>query len=288
MGRLSFQNTSGHVPNNAVVPALVNPPVIFIAPAARTVSGGEIWMAISCNDANYGGCIIHASNDGGSYYCIGSLRGSSTHGVLTSALAAATGTDTTHTLAIDVHLSGGDIEPVSQETVDTHDSFCYVDGEFLAYRDAALTGAGLYDLTYLIRGLYGSTPGAASGGPFVVCNDALFKYRFNKNLVGSTIYLKFQGFNGIEDGLQDMADLVAYPFAVSSDGGIKALTSDLVPLSSSISALESSVSGLLAVSAPVVPLMAGGFNEDIIYGVGDNKVPNFITTSDGDLVYVGI
>lgn len=41
-------------------------------------------------------------------------------------------------------------------------------------------------------------------------------------------------------------------------------------------------------SPAIIPLMAGGFNEDIIYGVGDNKVPNFMTTTDGDLVYVGI
>jgi len=38
-------------------------------------------------------------------------------------------------------------------------------------------------------------------------------------------------------------------------------------------------------SSTLIPLMAGGFNEDIIYGVGDNKMPNFLTDSNGDLIY---
>jgi hypothetical protein len=285
MARGDYQSASGHKPNNAYVPALVNPPVIFIAPSARTVSGGEIWMAVSCDDANYGGCIVHASNDGATYTQIGKFVGQSTHGVLTAALASATGTDTTHTLAIDVHLSRQTMTGVSQTVADNHDSFCYVGGEFLAYRDSAMTGTGLYSLSYLHRGLYDSTPGASSGAKFALCNDALFKYRFNKNLVGSTIYLKFQGFNGVGAGLQEMSALTAYTFAVTADGGIKALLSDLVPITSEISTLTGTVAGLVDGSLAVMPLMYGGFNEDIVYNTGDNKVPDFLTDADGDLYY---
>lgn len=239
MARGDYQSAAGHKPNNTYVPALVNPPTLFIASSEHTVSGGEIWMAVSCNDTNYGGCVIHASNDGGHYYIIGRMRGKSTHGVLTAALPAATGTDTTHTLAVDVHLSGGTINAVSQTTLDTHDSLCYVGGEFLAYKDAALnlSGIGYYNLNHLERGLYGSTPGAAGGAAFVLCNEQLFKYRFNRNLAGKTIYLKFQGFNGVESGYQDLADLTAYPFYVSSDGGVKALQSDITLLQEAIGAL---------------------------------------------------
>ncbi|TAN71626.1 MAG: fibronectin type III domain-containing protein [Methylobacter sp.] len=238
MARGDYQRAGGHKPNNTYVPALVNPPTIFIAPSEHTVSGGEIWMAVSCNDTNYGGCVIHASNDNSHYYIIGRMRSKSTHGVLTSALVSATGTDTAHTLSVDVHLSGGTIDGVSQTTIDTHDSLCYVGGEFLAYKDAALSsGIGYYNLSHLQRGLYGSTPGAVSGAPFVLCNEQLFKYRFNRNLAGSTIYLKFQGFNGVESGYQDLASITAYPFYVSSDGGIKALQSDITLLQEAIGAL---------------------------------------------------
>ncbi len=285
MARGDYQSAGGHKPNNAYVPAVLNPPIIFIAPSERTVSGGEIWMGVSCDDDNYGGCIIHASNDDATYTQIGKFTGRSTHGTLTAALAGATGTDTTHTLAVDVRLSRQALTGVSQAVVDNHDSFCYVGGEFLAYRDSAMIGAGLYNLTYLHRGLYGSTPGASSGAKFALCNDALFKYRFNKNLVGSTIYLKFQGFNGVGGGLQELSALTAYAFAVTSDGGTKALLSDLVPITSGIGTLSGTVAGLVDGSLAVTPLMYGGFNDDIVYNTGDNKVPDFLTDADGDIYY---
>lgn len=235
MARGDIPEASGHKPNNAVVPALVNPPVIFIAPAARTVSSGEIWMAVSCDDVNYGGCIIYASNDDGeSYHRIGYLRGSSTHGVLTAPLPSATGLDTTHTLAIDVLASGGVIESPGQVSLDTHDALCFAGGEFLAFKTATPTALGFYDLTHLERGLYGSEAGSGTGAPFVMCDDKLFRYPFNANLVGHTIWLKFQGANGGQKGLQDIAELVAYPFVVSGDGGRKALQSDLEPIIASV------------------------------------------------------
>lgn len=228
MARYDVQTASGHVPNNAVVPALVNPPVIFIAPAARTVSSGEIWIAVSCDDPDYGGCIIHASNDDGeSYHRIGFLRGSSVQGVLRTALPAAAGLDTTHTLAVDVSASRGVIESPGQVSLETYDSLCFVGNEFLAFKTATAIDVGVYDLTYLERGLYGSDAGAYSGDPFVICDGRVFKYPFNANLVGHTIRLKFQGFNGSQKGLQELSDLVAYAFTVTSDGGTKALISDL-------------------------------------------------------------
>jgi hypothetical protein len=226
VARYDTQDAEGFAPNDAESPALVSPPVIFIAPSARTVASGEIWIAVSCVSANYGGCIVHVSNDGASYHRLGVIHGNATHGVLTAALPSGSGTDVINTLAVDIADTGNTIESVSQATADTHDSLVYAGGEFLAYRDATLTGLGLYNLTYLERGLYGSTAGAASGANFALIDSSIFRYGFNKNLVGSTVYLKFQAFNNVGRGLQDMADLVAYSFAVTSDGGVKALLSD--------------------------------------------------------------
>jgi hypothetical protein len=227
MARYDTQEAQGFAPNDDATPALVSPPVIFIAPPARTVASGEIWIAVSCVSANYGGCIVHVSNDGATYHRLGVIRGNATHGVLTAALPTGSGTDVTNTLAVDIADSGNTIESVSQATADTHDSLVYAGGEFLAYRDATLTGIGSYNLTHLKRSLYGSTAGAISGSEFALIDSSIFRYGFNKNLVGSTVYLKFQAFNNVGGGLQAMADLVAYSFIVTSDGGVKALLSDL-------------------------------------------------------------
>ena len=241
MAKNDFQQPIRHKPNDAYIPALVNPPCVFIAPKERTVAGGEIWIAVSCNDNHYGGCIIYASTDGVGYTRMGQLSGNATHGIVTADLASANGTDVTHTLAVDVHLSGGVILGVNQTDVDTLDTLCYVGGEFLAFRDAQTTGVGLYNLSYLKRGLYGSTPGAANQSPFVLCNNALFRYRFNRNLLGKTIHLKFQGFNGVGRGLQDMADLVDYTFSVTHEGGVNVLDSDLIPIFNNLAVLNAQV-----------------------------------------------
>jgi hypothetical protein len=230
MARYDGEEAADDGPNHAVAPALVNAPVIFLAPKERTVSSGEIWIAVSCNDANYGGCVVWASNDDAAYEPIGKIHGNATHGVLTAELPAASGLDMAHALAVDIAASRKTLESRDQQTVDVHDSLCYAGGEFLAYRDAVLTGAGLYSLSYLRRGLFGSAPGAAIGAPFVFNTQRLFRYRFNKNLVGKTLWFKFQGFNLFKAGLQNLADVTAYPFSVTADGGVKALLSDLAAL----------------------------------------------------------
>lgn len=221
--------TLNNKPDTAVIPALVNTPCIFIAPSALTVASGEIWIAVSCNDTNYGGCIVWASNDNDHYIKLGRMRGNSTHGLLTAALPTGADTDTTHTLSVALYQNT--LDSVSQISVNTFDSGCYVGGEFLAYRDAALTAPNNYELSYLKRGLYGSVKGAAAGDKFALLNNYLFKYPFNKNLVDETVYFKFQGFNSTGGGLQALDDLIAYPFTISEDGGVKALLSDIPDVS---------------------------------------------------------
>lgn len=227
MARYDQQTTSTTPQNNATIPALVNDPVIFIAPPSKTVSGGELWIAVSCTDSVYGGCIIHGSVDGTTYYALGRLYGNSTHGTLTANLASATGLDNTNNLDIDLTDSGGVITSVSSTVASVGDSLCLVGSEFLSYRDATLLSVGHYRLNHLYRGLHDSTPGATSGDPFVLCNRYLFRYPFNSDLVGQTVYIKCQGFNYAGGGLQDLSTVTAYTFTVTHDGGVKALLSDI-------------------------------------------------------------
>lgn len=227
MAKYQTQTALGYAPNQTVVPALVNAPIIFIAPPEKTVSSGELWLVVSNSDPNYGGCFVWASNDDAHYRRIGKIVGNATQGVLTANLASATGLDTTNTLSLNLAQSKEIIESTDQQSVDTYDSLCYVGGELLAYKTATLTGANTYNLTYLRRGLYGTTPGATTGDDFALLDETVFKKRFNSNKVGKTVWFKFQAFNSTEKGRQDLADLTAYSFLITHDGGTKALLTDL-------------------------------------------------------------
>lgn len=246
MARYGLETAQSYTPNHALIPGLVNPPAIFIAPSALTGGNGEIWLAVSGSDTLYGGCYVWASNDGDHYINIGKHVGNSTHGHLTSALATGSDTDISHTLAITLY--AGELATVSQKTVDTFDSLCRVGNEFLAYRDAVLTGATDYELTYLKRGLYGTTKSAANNAGFVLCNNALFKYRFNQNLTGETLYFKLQAFNTTGGGLQDLADLIVYSVTVSESGGVIATQTDLIPINDAITVLQATTGGDGAIS----------------------------------------
>lgn len=225
-----IQDALGYIPDHGVIPALVNIPIMFIAPHQRTVSSGEVWIGVSNQDPNYGGCIVFISNDGTTYYEIDRIKGNATQGVLTAALPSVAGIDTSSVLSVDLTMSGTILESVDQETVLAADSLCHVGGELLAYRDAVSTGTHSYDLDYLKRGLYGSSTGAASGASFLLCDDVIMRYRFNKARVGGTLYFKFMAFNSYDAGFQDMADLVEYSVVLTSDGGIKALLGDIPSL----------------------------------------------------------
>lgn len=288
MARYDVDESNGFTPNHAVVPAPVNAPVILLAPKQRTVSSGELWLAASSPDANYGGCVVWLSNDTEHYYQIGVINGQSHQGVLTAALPAAAGLDTVNTLSVDLSQSFGILESVSPQTADRLDSLCYVGGELVAFRHADPTGLHSYDLTLLHRGVYDTTPGAAINAPFLLLSGPMLRYRFNKNTVGGQVYFKFQAFNLYGGGVQDLADCDEYAFSVASDGGVKALLSDIQRYTpgANVTIVDGVISA--AASGGYVPLVLGGFNEDIVYLTGASKVPNFVTTTDGNLIYLEI
>jgi len=287
VARYDVDDGAGYAPNHAVVPALVNAPVIFLAPKQRTVGSGELWIAVSSSDSNYGGCVVWLSNDTEHYYQIGVIDGRSHQGVLTAALPAADGLDATHTLSVDLSPSLSILEAVSQATCDRLDSLCYVGGELISFRDALPTGLHSYELSYLHRGVYGTDTGAAINAPFVVLTGPLLRYRFNKQAVGGLLHFKFQAFNIYGGGLQDLANCEAYACTVAGDGGIKALLSDIpAPLipGNNVTINE----GVISVTRSFEIVVSGaGFNDDLVYATGTNKVPDFVTTDDGDLVYAG-
>jgi hypothetical protein len=209
--------TVPYIPNHTTAIGNINPPVIFIAPTALSVTGNEIWCALSNSDPLYGGCDIHLSLDGGvSYSWIGNHSGNTRMGVLTANLPSGAAIDTTHTLSVDLSQSHGQLASVSQLEVDTAGTLCRVGNELLAYRDVTLTGVEHYDVSYLKRGLQSSIQGAVIGDKFIRCDDSLFKFAYDPAYIGTTVYLKFTSYNVFEDGGQDLAAVPAYSFTIPS------------------------------------------------------------------------
>lgn len=199
----------------------INPPVIFAAPPELTVTGYEVWCAISSNDPLHGGCEVHLSVDGGaSYSKIGVQTGETRMGLLTADLPVSLDPDNTHTLSVDLTVSNGVLNSVTDVSLNTFETLCRVNREFLAYRDVNLTGASQYDITHLRRGLYSSVQGASVGDAFVRCDDTLFTFAYNPVYEGITVHLKFPAFNIHEEALQDLSTVPAYTFTIGTLGSV--------------------------------------------------------------------
>ena len=225
MARYDHQLSMGYSPNHSAVPSVLNTPVIFSPPT--TISGGykEVWMAASCNDVIYGGCIVHASLDGATYKKVGSISGQSLHGLLTSSLSASQSNTpsvySTQYFYVDTLVKSALIEGITQEEFNTYQKLCLVGNEIVEFKTALLqqvysSGLSNYKLSYLYRSLYGTVGGGSIGSRFVMLDKPLFKYRYNAELGGNYVYLKFQGFNLWRGGLQNIASLPSYAFLIPS------------------------------------------------------------------------
>ncbi len=191
-----------------VHPGNANPPVIFEAPKELTTANRpEIWIAASGSGKYWGGCSIWISDDNLSYKQIGKIYGPCRTGKLTSAMSS-----TDITLSVDLSESRGELNSGTAADAEYLNTLCWVDGEFLAYQNANLTGANKYNLTGLVRGAYGTAKSNhASGSRFVRIDDNIFKYPYRTEDIGKTIYIKLTSFNVwglVEQSLDEVAEQV--------------------------------------------------------------------------------
>lgn len=219
MARYDVDNGSGTAIDHAYIPAMVNVPYIFRPPKDICLTDKEVWCAVSCSDANYGGCIVWGSVDGSTYAKIGKIYGNATQGALNTALAAnSTEYDSVNVLSVRLNQLSEDVVSVSTNALDFGYSLCLVSNEILGYQTATFTsvsgGKNNFNLSFLRRGLYGTTKGAAINTRFALLNRNIFKYRFNQALEGNYVYFKFQGFNAVEGGLQDISTVTAYSYII--------------------------------------------------------------------------
>jgi len=212
--------------DSGVAASPVNPPIIFEPGPSLTDETSQVWIAISGGNAgvadpNWGGAIVNISLDNATYGQIGMVKAPTRQGVLTASLAAPSGgnPDTTNTLAVSLAESGGALPSVSNLDAQSGVTLLIVDQELLAYAAATLTGSNAYNLTYLERGLHGTTAAAhSSGAPFARLDDAIFKYDLPPACIGVKLYFKFQSFNIWGEAVENISTCAVYTYTPTGAG----------------------------------------------------------------------
>lgn len=193
----------------------INYPIIFEVPKglAKSTNGLDVWIYASGENALWGGCNVWISTDGNSYLQIGTINSPAIQGKLLTTLPNTPDIDTTSTPS--VNIISGELKSVSKENADAYATLSYIDGEFIAYQNAELTGVNTYELSYIRRGLYGSKVSSHSGGSnFVRCDSSRLTYNFQENNIGKTYYVKFTSFNVFGDNEQSLSDVEPYEFTL--------------------------------------------------------------------------
>jgi len=214
----------GYQPNQAAPPGPVNTPLIYEPPTSLTNGMPEVWVGASggsggVNNPMWGGANVWVSLDGTTFTQVATIGAPLRQGFLTQPLPIAAGWDATHTLSVDLTESNGVLTGTSQASAQQGGTLSIVDGELLAYQNALLTNPDKYDLSGLQRALYGTPPAAHSAGaPFARLDSAVVQYALPANLIGQTLYFKFQSFNIFGGTLQDLSTCVVYTYTPAGTG----------------------------------------------------------------------
>lgn len=207
------QPGSGYSVDYNVAPGNAAAPVVFEPPLA--LSGQpEIWLATS-GGSTWGGCEVWVSLDNATYKQVGTIYGPARHGILTATLPAAADPDTSNAVAVDLSVSAGQLNGGTDDDRDLYQTLCYVDGELVSFRNATLTGVSQYSLSSLRRGAYGSPIGThAAGGQFARLDQAVFRYAYDADMLGKTVYIKLRSFNSYGGAYQDLSAISAHTYAI--------------------------------------------------------------------------
>ena len=196
-------------------PGNINYPAIFEVPKelAKSVNGLDVWIYASGSSSYWGGCNVWVSEDGNSYLQIGTISNPAVQGNLITDLPYAQDVDTTNTPS--VKLVAGELKSTTKDNADSFATLSYIDGEFIAYQNAELTGVNTYELSYIRRGAYGSPIlNHSSGEYFVRCDNTRLVYNFSENNIGKTYYVKFTSFNVFGDNEQLLSEVEPYTFTL--------------------------------------------------------------------------
>lgn len=208
-----WSNDYGADPGNATAP-------VFFEPVAEISGGFEVWIA-TAGGADWGGATVWVSTDGASYSRAGEINGKARVGVLGAALpdlmptSHVVAVDETNTLRVDLAQSGGQLASGTSSNALARDTLAWVDGEYISYSTATLVSGNTYDLSYLVRGGYGTSSKAhASGASFVRLDGSVFRLSYAEDRIGQTIWVKLTSFNAYKGGQQSLADVDAHTYTI--------------------------------------------------------------------------
>lgn len=225
----------------------VNTPIIFEPVPRLSAQVQQLWFVVSAPAANYGGCLVYLSTDGGSSYptMLGQIFGNATTGASTADWPAATDPDTINDLSLDLTESNGILNSYQAADEDSFTYPCYVAGgagsipyELMTYAVATLTAASKYTLeatggNKLRRDVFGA-PNASSatgvdhpsGSRFAWLGMAgtqaqtgILKVNLNPDWIGKTLYFKFPSVNANGSGVQSLSDVPAYTYTPTGTPG---------------------------------------------------------------------
>lgn len=210
------QAGSGFAHDYNKVPGGISTPVIFEAPIEHTVTGLELYIAVSGSTADWGGCRIWVSYDDLTYREMDTVYGGARYGSLRAGLAAGVG----GVAQVQLAGQGGQLISASAEDVANDATLCWVGdtsgGEYFAYQTASLVATNQYDLGTLWRGRFTNpTPARSTGAQFVRLDQAIAKSgSLPLDLIGKPLYFKFTSFNVYGGGEESLADVTAVTYTV--------------------------------------------------------------------------
>jgi len=224
----NWDASQGYYANFSATPLSVEPPAIFQMPPISQLATNGITLGIAvcgqASDENWGGCDVYCSVDGGNtYQAVGTVgqKGPARYGVTTAAIGAGSAQpDTSSVLSVSLadaneqlSTTVTDADAASMQTLLLVGSGGAA--EVMSYGSGALVSAGNYNLTYLYRGLYGSTNQThASGSAFVRLDGSIFELVIDPGMAGEEIYFKFCSFNMVGRSAQDISSVTAYTYMV--------------------------------------------------------------------------
>lgn len=237
----NWNAAAGYAANYNVPPGNVSPPAIFqMPPVPQSLSEGiTIGIAVCglSSSPAWNGCQVLMSIDGGNTYAPLGLvgpTGPGRYGTLTAGLAADPDPDTTSILSMLLANTTEQMDTsVTHANADNGETLCLVGSgatvEVIAFGTCALTGPGAYNLSYLRRGLYGTSPQVqVSGAPIVRLDGAIFQQPIDPGYAGATLYFKFLSINTTGSVMQLASAVTAYTYTVPVANPVNG-TSIMVP-----------------------------------------------------------
>jgi len=244
----------GYIAANNADPGSVDTPIIF-EPTAEFLAGAspEVWAGCT-GGPDWGGCFVWVSTDGGQNYVQlpGQLSGPTRMGkTLTDLVPVPVNNvgqthDDVNVLGVDISQSAnGVLITASDADAQALRTACLIADEIIAYQNAALISTGIYDLSGLVRGAFGTEDAIPTthpaGSQFMRLDAGVFRFPIKGEDVGKQLFIKFQSFNLFNEHLQSLADCPVFTYTVTG----RAYTS---PLPVVLNIATAVVDGRLAIS----------------------------------------